>query len=63
MYEVLVGTPEGKRQTLRSKRRWEDDIRMDLRAIGCEDLYWIHLAQDRVKWSALLNTTLNFRVH
>lgn len=62
-YEVLVGTPEGKRQILRSEHRCEDDIKMYLRTIGCEDLDWINLAQDRVKWSALLNKKLNFRVH
>jgi hypothetical protein len=42
VYECLVGTREGKRQTVRSKRRWENDIEMDVRVVGYDDLDWIH---------------------
>jgi hypothetical protein len=44
------------------KRRWEDNIRMDLREIGWEDVDWIHLAQDRNQWRAVINTVMNPRV-
>jgi 3-oxoacyl-ACP reductase-like protein len=46
-YRVLVGKPEGKRPLGRSRRRWEYNIRMDLKEVGCGDLDWIVLAQDR----------------
>jgi hypothetical protein len=47
VYKVLVGKPEGKSPLGRPRRRWEDGIRMDLREIGLEGVYWIRLAQDR----------------
>jgi hypothetical protein len=62
VYRVLVGKPEGKRLLERPRRRWEDGIRMDLREIGCGGTGWIHLAQDRDRWRALVNTVMNLRV-
>ena len=47
VYRVLVGIPEGKRPLLRPRRRWEDNIKMDLQEVGCGDMDWIELAQDR----------------
>jgi hypothetical protein len=61
-YNILVGRPEGRRPLGRLRRRWEDNIRMDLREIGFGDVDWIHLAQDRVRWWALVNTVINLRV-
>jgi hypothetical protein len=46
VYKILVGEPEGKRPLVRLRRRWEDNIRMDLRESGWEDVDWMHLAQD-----------------
>jgi hypothetical protein len=59
---ILVGKPEGKRPLRRPRRRWEDNIKMDLREIGWGGMYWIHLAQDRDQWKALLNTGMNLWV-
>jgi hypothetical protein len=59
---VLVGKPEGKRLLGRPRRRWEDNIRMDFREIGWECVGWIHLAQDRDKRRAIVNTVMNLRV-
>jgi hypothetical protein len=61
-YRVLVGRLEGKRQLGRPRRRWEDNIKMDLREIGINGANWIHLAQDRVQWRAFVNTVTNLRV-
>jgi hypothetical protein len=61
-YRVLVGRPEGKRPLGRPSRRWEDNIKMDLREIGIDGANWILLAQDRVQWRAFLNTVMNLRV-
>jgi hypothetical protein len=60
--KILVGKPEGKRPLRRPRRRWEDNIRMDLRNIGWGDMDWIDLAQDRDQWRALVNTVMNLRV-
>ena len=62
VHRVLVGKPEGKRPLGRPKRRWEDNIKMDLQEMGggCGD--WMELAQDRDMWRALVNTVRNFRV-
>ncbi|KAJ4444054.1 hypothetical protein ANN_05843 [Periplaneta americana] len=54
-YRVLVGRPEGKRYLGRPRRRWEDNIKMDLREVGYEDRDWINLAQDRDRWRAYVN--------
>jgi hypothetical protein len=61
-YRVFVGKPEGKRPLGRSKRRREDNIKMDLREIGWGSMDWIDLAQDRDQWPALVNTIINLRV-
>jgi hypothetical protein len=62
VYRVLMGKPEGKRPLGRPRHRWEDDIRMDLREIGCGSVDWIQLAQDRDRFRALVNTVMNLRV-
>jgi hypothetical protein len=61
-YNILVGRPEGRRPLGRTRRRWEDNIKMDLREIGFGDVDWIHLAQDTDTWRDLLNTVMNLRV-
>ena len=61
-YRVLVGNPEGKRPLGRSRRRWEDNIRMDLSEVGCDPGEWIHLAEDRDQWRAYVRTAMNHRV-
>jgi hypothetical protein len=61
-YRVLVGKPEGKRPLGRPRRRWEDGIRMDLEEIVWGVVEWIHLAQDRDRWRALVNAVMNLRV-
>ena len=59
VHRVLVGKPEGKRPLGRPRRRWEDNIKMDLQEVGgCGD--WMELAQDRDRWRALVNTVMNF---
>ena len=62
VHKVLVGKPQGKRPLGRSRRRWEDNIKMDLEEVGrvCGD--WMELAQDRDRWRALVSTIMNFRV-
>jgi hypothetical protein len=62
VYRVLFGRPEGKRPLERHRRRWEDNIKMDLREIGIDVTNWIQLAQDRVQWRAFVNTVMNLRV-
>jgi hypothetical protein len=62
VYRVLVGRPEGKRPLGRPRRRWEDNIKMDLREIGIDGANLIQLAQDRVQWRACVNTVINLRV-
>jgi hypothetical protein len=62
VYRVLVGKPEGKRPLGRPRPRWEDNIEMDLQEVGCGDMDWIELAQDRDTWRALLNAVMNLRV-
>jgi hypothetical protein len=61
-YNILVGRPEGRRPIGRPRRRWEDNIEMDLAEIWIGDVDWIHLAQDRDRWQALVNTVMNLRV-
>jgi hypothetical protein len=62
VYRVSVGTPEGKRLLGRPRRRWEDNIKMDIREIGIDGDNWIRLAQDRIQWRACVNTVMNLRV-
>jgi hypothetical protein len=61
-YRLLVGTPEGKRPLGRPRRRWVDNIRMDLGEVVCGDVDWIGLAKGRNRWRALVNSVLNLRV-
>jgi hypothetical protein len=61
-YRLLVGKPEGKRPLGRPRRRWVDNIRMDLREVGWGDVEWIGLAQDRNRWRTVVNSVLNLRV-
>jgi hypothetical protein len=61
-YRILVANPEGKRPMGRPRRRWVDDIKMDLREIGWDGMDWYDLAQDKDQWRALVNTVMNFRV-
>ena len=60
--KVLVGKPEGKKPLGRLRRRWEDNIKIDLQEVGCGDVDWIELVQDRDRWRALVNAVMNFRV-
>ena len=62
VYRVLVGKHEGKRPLGRPRRRWEDNIKMDLQEVGCGGLDWMELAQDRDRWRALVNLLMNLRV-
>jgi hypothetical protein len=62
VYRILDGSPESKRPLRRRRRRWEDNIKMDLREIGIDMANWIQLAQDRVQWQAFVNTVVNLRV-
>jgi hypothetical protein len=62
VYRVLVGRPEVKKPLGRPRRRWEDNIKMDLREIWIDGSNWIQLAQDRVQWRACVNTVMNLRV-
>jgi hypothetical protein len=61
-YRILVGKPEGKRRLGRPRRRWVDNIKMDLTEIGWDGVDWIDLAQDRDQCRALVNTVMNLRV-
>jgi hypothetical protein len=61
-YRVLVGRPEGKRPLERHRRRWEDNIKMDLGEIGIDGANWTRLVQDRVQWRAFVNTVMNLWV-
>jgi hypothetical protein len=61
VYRVLVGKPEGKRPLGRPKRRWEDNIKMDLQEVRCGGMDWIERAQDRNRWWALVNAVFNHR--
>ena len=62
VYRVLVGKPEGKRPLGRPRRRWVDNIRMDLHEVGCGHVDWIGLAQDRDRWRTLVSAVMNLRV-
>jgi hypothetical protein len=60
--ECVYSIDEGKRPLGRPRRRWVDNIKMDLREIGWDGMDWIDMAQDRDQWRALLNTVMNLRV-
>jgi hypothetical protein len=62
VYRVLVWTPEGKRPLGRPRRKWEDNIKMDLRETVIDGANWIQLTQDRVQWRTCVNTVMNLRV-
>jgi hypothetical protein len=62
MYRILVGKSEGKRALGRHRRRWEDNIKMDLWEIVFRGVGWIHLAQDRDRWRAIVNTVMILRI-
>jgi hypothetical protein len=61
-YRILVGKPEGTRPLGRPARRWEDNIKINLREIGWDGMDWINLAQDKDRWLALMNTVMDLRV-
>jgi hypothetical protein len=60
-YKILVGKQEGKRSLGRPRRRWMDNIKMDLREIGWDGMDWIDLAEDKDQWRVLVNTVKNLR--
>ena len=62
VYSFLLGKPDGNRPHGRRRRRWEDNIKMDLQELGCGDMDWIELAQDRDRWWKLVNAAMNIRV-
>jgi len=62
IYRFLVGKPEGNRPLERPRSRWEDNIKKDFHEVGCGDMDWIELAQDRDRWRALVNTVMNHRI-
>jgi hypothetical protein len=59
---ALVGRPEVKRPPGRPRRRWKDHIKMDLQEVGCGNMDWIELSQDRDRWWALVNAVMELRV-
>jgi len=59
---VLVGKPEGKRPLGRPRRRWENNIKINLQEVGCVGMDYIELGQDRDRWRALVNAVMNLRV-
>jgi hypothetical protein len=61
-YRLLVGKPEGKRPLGRPRRRWVDNIMMDLVEVELDDVDWIGLPQDRDRWRALVNAVMNLRI-
>jgi hypothetical protein len=62
VYRVLVKKPEGKRQLGRPRRRWEDNIKIDLQVVGCGGMDWIELARDRDRWRTFVTAVMNLRV-
>jgi hypothetical protein len=62
VYRVLVGKPEGKRPLGRPRRRWVYNIKTDLQEVGCGNMDWIGLAQDRQRWRTLVSAIMNLRV-
>ena len=62
VYKFLVGKPERKRTFVRSRRRWVDNIKVDLQEVRCGGMDWIELAHERDRWRALLNVVMKLRV-
>jgi len=63
VYKILMWKPEGKGPLGRPRRRWENNIKMDLKEGGCEGMAWIEVAEDRDRWRALVNAVMNFGFH
>jgi hypothetical protein len=61
VYRVLLGKPEGKRSLGRPRRRWVDNIRMDLQEVGCGYMDWTGLVKDRDRWRTLVSAVMNFQ--
>jgi hypothetical protein len=61
-YKILLEKPEGRRPLGRPRRRWMDNIKIDLRETGWDGVDWVDLAQDRGQWRALVNAVMNLRV-
>jgi hypothetical protein len=61
-YRILVGKPEGKRPLGRPRRRWVDNIKMDLREVGWDGMDWMDMAQNRDRWRVYVNAVINLRV-
>ena len=62
VYRILLGKPEGKRPLERPRRRWEDNINIDIQEVGCGGMDWIDLVQDRDRWRARVSVVMNLRV-
>jgi hypothetical protein len=62
VHRILVGRPKGRRPLARPRRRWEDNIKIDLQKVGWKGVDWIDLVQDRDRWLALVNAVMNLRV-
>jgi hypothetical protein len=62
VHKVLVGKPEGKRPLERPRRKWEDNIKLELQKVGGGRVDWMELAQDRDRWRVLVGTVRDFRV-
>ena len=62
VYRLLLGKPDGKRPLGKPRRKWEDNIKMDVQEVECGGMDWIELAQDRDRWRALVNAVMNLRV-
>ena len=62
LYSIVVGKPEGKRPLGRPRRRWEDNIRRDLREVGIRDENWLDVAQERILWRTFVTAAINLRV-
>jgi hypothetical protein len=61
-YMILVERPEGRRPLGRPRRRWEDNIKIDLQEVGCGSMDWIDVAQGRDRWLALVSAVMNLRI-
>jgi hypothetical protein len=62
VYRILVGRPEGRRPLRRPRRRWQDNIKMDLQEVGWGGMDWIEMAQDRDRWPAFVNAVMKLQV-
>ena len=62
VYRILVGKPEGRRLLERPRRRWENNIKMNLQEVGCGGMDWIELAEDKERWRDIVNALMNLRV-